>query len=85
MKVHGRVQGVGFRFYTQQQADRHNVKGWVQNRPDGTVDIDAEGDPHDTEQFIEAVKKGSLRSKVTAVDTEEISETVGYTSFQIRH
>ena len=43
--VHGRVQGVGFRFWTLRMAEQRGVSGWVRNRLDGTVEVHAEGDP----------------------------------------
>lgn len=42
--VHGHVQGVNFRYYTRQTAQRHGLTGWVRNRPDGSVSVLAEGD-----------------------------------------
>lgn len=85
IKVHGRVQGVGFRFHTQQHAVRHNIKGWVKNKPDGTVEIDAEGEDHDMDRFIRELKKGSMNAKVTNVQFDEYPETGTYHSFQIQY
>ena len=41
--VEGRVQGVGFRWFVQQRARADDLAGWVRNRPDGTVEVAAEG------------------------------------------
>ncbi len=43
IKVFGMVQGVGFRYYTKQEADALELKGWVMNCSDGTVDIQVQG------------------------------------------
>lgn len=84
MKVHGRVQGVGFRFQTKSEAKRSNIKGWVRNNPDGTVEIDAEGENDKIEGFVAAVKEGPGAAKVTELDLEETSENKNYTSFEIK-
>lgn len=85
IKVHGQVQGVGFRFHTQQHAVRHSIKGWVRNNVDGTVEIDAEGEDHDMDRFIRELKKGSMNAKVTQVEFEENSEIGTLRSFQIQY
>lgn len=85
IKICGRVQGVGFRFHTQQQAERHQIKGWVRNNPDGTVEIEAEGEDQNMEQFIGEIKRGSMGAKVTDVKIENLSPTGDDRSFQIRY
>jgi acylphosphatase len=81
--VHGRVQGVGFRYFTQHEALKHNIKGTVRNLENGSVKIDAEGSREDMSAFIQAVKKGPMFSKVTDVELYELEETKQYTSFSI--
>lgn len=83
--VHGRVQGVGFRFYTQQQANNFGIKGWVKNRADGTVEIVAQGDKTTMQKFVASVKKGSPASKVEHVEIKEVRRTKGYNSFQVKY
>lgn len=57
MIADGRVQGVGFRYFVQMEADRHKIAGWVKNRDDGRVEILAEGPEESLKQFAEAVRK----------------------------
>lgn len=83
--VHGEVQGVGFRFFSQMQAMNHNVHGWVRNKPDGTVEIEAEGHPEAMDRFLTAIKEGSGFSQVAHVETVEIGEPKQYKSFQIKY
>jgi acylphosphatase len=82
--VHGRVQGVGFRYHVYQQALRIGIHGWVKNLPDGTVEIDAEGPSSRMKQFVEAVKRGSPVSKVTHLDIRD-EEPTGFQQFEIRY
>ncbi len=49
--IHGRVQGVSFRYYTLQQARLHDIRGFVKNRPDGSVYIEGEGEEEKLDAF----------------------------------
>jgi acylphosphatase len=65
--VKGDVQGVGFRFFTQKTALIYGVNGWVKNKYDGSVEIDAEGSECSIAGFIEAIQQGSRYSRVESV------------------
>jgi len=52
IEVFGRVQGVGFRYYTQKKAQELELKGFVKNTPSGSVVIEAEGDEAALDKFI---------------------------------
>lgn len=82
--VHGRVQGVGFRYYTRRQAKQLGVKGWVRNKVDGTVEIMAQADNKTLQAFQDAVKKGSPNSQVTHVHIKQVQAPQNYTSFKVR-
>jgi len=71
--ITGRVQGVGFRYFTQRVAEQHGIGGWVRNTPDGRVEIEAEGDDHAMRQFEQQVSTGPAGAHVDLVDTREIS------------
>lgn len=58
LKVHGRVQGVGFRASAKQTALELNLTGWVKNKHDGTVEIEVEGDPVQIDAFIDSLEEG---------------------------
>jgi acylphosphatase len=66
--VHGRVQGVGFRAAAHETGRRLGLEGWVRNRPDGTVEVRAQGDPHTLEQFHDFLRHGPRMARVTNVD-----------------
>lgn len=66
--ISGRVQGVFYRVYTQEQAQKLGLKGWVQNLPDGRVEAVFEGEKEDVDEMIEWCKKGSPGAKVERVE-----------------
>ena len=80
IRVTGKVQGVFYRASTQKQADLWKIKGWVYNEADGSVLIDAEGDPASLTQLIEWCKQGPHRAQVSQVSVTE-EPPVGYQDF----
>jgi acylphosphatase len=62
--VSGRVQGVGFRYFTQRKAVELNLRGWVRNRPDGTVEAEACGPQDQLETFERALRSGPPLGRV---------------------
>ncbi len=71
--VSGRVQGVFFRDTCRSQAQRLGVRGWVRNRPDGSVEVVAEGRRDDVDQFLNWCRQGPSRAQVTGiVVTDEV-------------
>ncbi|MCS5350128.1 acylphosphatase [Staphylococcus aureus] len=72
LQVFGRVQGVGFRYFTQRIAMKYNIVGTVQNVND-YVEIYAQGDEEDIDRFIQSVIDGaSPASDVTSHHVEEL-------------
>lgn len=68
MHVRGRVQGVYFRASTQREAKRLGLTGWVKNRPDGAVEICAEGEEEGLKELIAWAHKGPSAARVERVD-----------------
>lgn len=83
LTVYGKVQGVGFRFYTQRRARELQVKGFVQNRPDGSVYIEAEGSRERLGQFIAWCGDGPPWARVSEVK-EQFVPARGFDDFSIR-
>jgi acylphosphatase len=81
--VSGRVQGVGFRYFTVQAAERAGVVGTVRNLPDGTVEAIAEGSLATLAEFLKEVRRGPSFSRVTSIDEQEYPETNRYKSFEV--
>jgi len=82
--VSGRVQGVGFRYFTQEKASSLGLTGYVRNLFNGDVEIVAEGDDKTLAKFIKEIRKGPPLSNVIDVKTEwETIKTRKYKSFNI--
>ncbi|MEW5816354.1 MAG: acylphosphatase [Spirochaetota bacterium] len=82
-KIHGRVQGVGFRYAAQKQALRLGLTGWVRNDYDGTVEVMCEGEPLKLEQFYLWLKKGPPGSNVVQVERRTITPQKTFRTFTI--
>ncbi len=83
LHVRGRVQGVFFRASTQREAKRLGLTGWVRNRPDGGVDILAEGEEDELKDLIAWANKGPSASRVERVDVRWRSFSGDYSDFRI--
>jgi acylphosphatase len=84
VKVTGRVQGVSFRWYTQQEATRLGVHGWVRNEPDGSVAGHFEGDEESVDAMVEWCRHGPSYAAVRDVAVTEARPS-GTDSFDIRY
>jgi acylphosphatase len=82
--ISGRVQGVGFRYFTQAAAAREGVRGWVENLPDGRVAIGAEADPGALERFERDIRRGPPGARVEHVETVPATPDEHNTDFSIR-
>ena len=81
--VRGRVQGVGFRYFARQRAEIHGVAGFVRNRPDGSVEVHAEGGEAALTAFETDIRKGPSFGKVE--DASIVAAKVrGFERFEIR-
>ncbi len=66
--VYGRVQGVNFRHYTEREATRLSLDGWVRNLPDGTVEVEAAGDAASLDAFVSWLHHGPPAARVDRVE-----------------
>ncbi len=83
--VSGRVQGVGFRYFTQHVALGMRVTGFVRNRPDRTVEIEAQGEKAEVDRFFDQVRIGPHGSRVDDIRTASISVHPEEDGFEIQH
>lgn len=82
--ITGLVQGVNFRYYTAEHADRHNVKGWITNLGNGDVMGCFEGEETDVKTLIDWCRRGPSRSLVEKLSVEIQEYTGEFTDFRIR-
>ena len=83
--ITGKVQGVGFRNFTQLNARQLGVKGYAKNLPNGKVEVVAEGDKAQLDALIALLKKGPRFARVDSLEVDERSFTGEYESFGIRY
>lgn len=83
--IHGNVQGVSFRYYTRQQAKQLGITGWVANRPDGTVEVVAEGEETQLQKLIEWCSHGPRSAAVEKVETERLEYKAEFSNFYIKY
>ena len=81
--IEGRVQGVFFRYHTQEKAYEIGVKGWVKNRRDGRVEAVFEGDKDKVDRMIQWCHRGPSEARVTNVQVEWENYTGEFEDFSI--
>ena len=81
--VSGRVQGVGFRFFTQDIAQREGLTGIVRNLADGRVEVVAEGDADSLTRLEAALRRGPSHARVADVDVDDLAPSGRYLGFSV--
>ncbi|CAK7040985.1 MAG: Acylphosphatase [Saezia sanguinis] len=84
VRVHGQVQGVGFRQATVRKAHALGIHGWVRNLDDGTVEALVQGVPDQVDEMLQWLRFGPPLAKVTALDTQRIDTDRRYEHFARR-
>jgi acylphosphatase len=79
----GRVQGVGFRYQTKRQATGFEVSGTVRNLLDGRVELVAEGERSELEEFRKAIRECGLGPMIRNEDVTWVEATGGFRGFEI--
>ncbi len=82
--VQGVVQGVGYRFFAIHKAREYGITGYVQNLPDGSVLVVAEGEKGILNDFINQLKIGPPAARVTKVDVKLSEREKGYKNFSVK-
>ena len=82
--ISGRVQNVGFRYFTQNAAAREGVAGWVQNLPDGRVEVFVEGDEDAVTRVERAIRSGPPGARVDTVYVQDDEASGTLKGFRIK-
>jgi acylphosphatase len=82
--VEGRVQGVSYRYFVSEQAQRLGLNGWVRNRYNGDVEVLAEGARYDLEKLLLALHQGPSMAMVSNVEVEWLPASGEFSSFWVR-
>ncbi len=85
LSVHGRVQGVGFRYSALNAALKLGVSGWVRNEYNGTVTALCEGDASSVDAFARWCRKGPPSAHVTDVEIKTVPYQGVYSRFSIEY
>ena len=83
--VHGRVQGVSFRYYTRRRATELGLTGTVRNARDGTVEVVAEGQRAVLDELLAFLRVGPPAAVVTRVDVRWVAPTNAFERFEVRY
>ena len=81
--VTGRVQGVGFRYWVMEEAQKLSLRGWVRNMRDGGVEVEAEGEEDVLFEFEQKLWRGPVLSRVENVQCRFLDEERSFQGFHI--
>ncbi len=84
INIHGKVQGVGYRFFATRVARRLGLKGWIQNNRDGSVEAAVEGEKGSIDEWIEELKEGPRYAEVTKIDQDTKEFTGRLPDFDVK-
>ena len=84
-RAKGRVQGVGFRFFVQQNSQELGLTGWVRNMSDGTVTMEVQGEQASVDELEKRLKAGNAFIKVKSLTLEARDVMPGESGFSIRY
>ena len=82
--IHGRVQGVGFRWFVAREARRLDLRGFVRNLADGSVEVVAGGDPIALAALLAVVRQGPPASHVERVERDDLDPPPALGDFDIQ-
>lgn len=85
VRIHGRVQGVGYRAFAARAARRLGLRGWVRNAANGTVEAVVDGTAEDVRSWIDELRRGPSGARVASIDEQPVDRLGDETpAFEIR-
>lgn len=85
VKVGGRVQGIGFRWFVRETGASMGVSGWVRNLSDGSVELEAQAEPQKLDRFIDAIKTRHPHARIDDFQTRDLPPRTSESDFEIHH
>jgi acylphosphatase len=82
--IEGRVQGVGFRYFSQHKAEMLGITGWVRNCWDGRVELSAEGTQEEIDRFCRYLEQGPPSSIVKKINVDYSTASGRFQTFSVR-
>jgi len=82
--VRGRVQGVGFRWFVEREANSLGITGWVRNNEDSTVEVLAMGSPEQLSALRRLLERGPRAARVDVVEVSVVEDAQQMSTFQIQ-
>jgi acylphosphatase len=84
VSLSGVIQDVGYRYFIVRRARERNVTGWVKNRADGTVEIDAVGEKAKLEELLRFIRVGPPAAHVAGVEARWFTDAPQYKEFDVK-
>jgi len=84
LKISGRVQGVGYRWFVRDTARAMGASGWVRNEPDGSVSAEVQGLPGQLDSLVRQLKTGNYAACVTGITASQLPEIAQEKGFEIK-
>jgi acylphosphatase len=85
IKIEGRVQGVGFRYFTRKTAQKYSINGWVMNMSDGTVEAVLAGKKKSVADMMDELRRGPATARVKGMKEAPIDGDVDdFNSFTVK-
>jgi acylphosphatase len=84
VNISGVVQGVGYRYYIIRKARERNLTGWVKNRANGSVQIEAVGQRPELEELLRLIRVGPAAAHVSGVNANWYEDNPKYEEFDVR-
>jgi acylphosphatase len=84
LRIHGRVQGVGYRAFAVRAARRWRVRGWVRNAVDGAVEAQGTGEDEALRSWVEELRRGPGAGLVTRIEETPLEPAEDFVDFAVR-
>lgn len=85
IEISGRVQGVGFRYFTQKKAKQIGLLGWVKNTYSGTVEVMVQGSETEIQTFLDFLQIGPSLSRVDKISKYKMEVLNDFDSFKVKY